>query len=267
MGGHPDVEDVVQETMLLVVRDLPALRQPESVRAWALAIAMRRVGAHRERATATEARVAVVADVPGPVADFEELAIVRLRLTGERRQVAEASRWLDDEDRTVLALWWQEAAGELSRAEVAGALNTGTAYAAVRIQRMRGQLDRRRALVAALAGQPRCAELDGAIKGWDGRPVHCGANVSTGTSGTAGSAWARPAVRSRWNGCWPGARCYRFRPGCPSRSAPDRPVSVAVSMAVSVVASSAGCAGPDHRGRRDGRRRGGRRLLRVHLRS
>ncbi|MEU4691862.1 DUF1566 domain-containing protein [Actinoplanes sp. NPDC023714] len=108
--------------------------------------------------------------MPGPTADFEELAILRLRVTGERRQVAEASRWLDDEDRAVLALWWQEAAGELSRAEVAAALETSVAYAAVRIQRMRGQLDRCRALVAALESRPRCAELDGAVAVWDGRP-------------------------------------------------------------------------------------------------
>jgi hypothetical protein len=145
LNGHPDVEDVVQETMLLVIRDLPALRQPQSVRAWVLAIAMRQIGLHQQRVTNTRAHVAVVPDVP-------------------------ASRWLDDEDRAVLALWWQEAAGELSRAEVAGALSTGVAYAAVRIQRMREQLDRCRALVAALESRPRCAELEGAITHWDGRP-------------------------------------------------------------------------------------------------
>jgi RNA polymerase sigma factor (sigma-70 family) len=169
LNGHPDVEDVVQETMLLVLRDLPGLRQPQNIRAWVLTIAMRQIHAHRERAAAA-AHVAVVPEVPGPAADFEELAILRLRLTGERRQVAEAARWLDDVDRGVLALWWQEAAGELTRGEVAAALDTTSAYAAVRIQRMRGQLDRCRALVAALEAQPRCTGLDAAIAGWDGRP-------------------------------------------------------------------------------------------------
>ncbi|MBB2944626.1 RNA polymerase sigma factor (sigma-70 family) [Actinoplanes lutulentus] len=168
LGGHPDVEDVVQETMLLVLRDLSSLRQPDSVRAWVLAIAMHQIGAHRQRAAQMATVPAVSAGTVS--SDFEELAILRLRLTGERRQVAEASRWLDDEDRAVLALWWQEAAGELSRAEVAGALETTVAYAAVRIQRMRGQLDRCRALVAALESQPRCIELEGAVAVWDGQP-------------------------------------------------------------------------------------------------
>jgi RNA polymerase sigma factor (sigma-70 family) len=169
LNGHPDVEDVVQETMLQVLRDLPGLRHPRNIRAWVLRIAMRQIYAHRERAAAA-AHVAVVPAVPGPAADFEEVAILRLRLTGERRQVAEAARWLDDEDRGVLALWWQEAAGELTRGEVAAALDTTTAYAAVRIQRMRGLLDRCRALVAALESSPRCPGLDATVAGWDGRP-------------------------------------------------------------------------------------------------
>ncbi|GLY06415.1 DUF1566 domain-containing protein [Actinoplanes sp. NBRC 101535] len=169
LNGHPDVDDVVQETMLRVIRDLPSLRQPQSVRAWVLTITMHQIGVHRQRADA-DARVSVVPEVPGPAADFEELAILRLRLTGERRQVAEAARWLDDEDRGVLALWWQEAAGELNREETAAALNTGVAYAAVRIQRMRAQLDRCRALVSALDAEPRCPRLQAVLGGWDSRP-------------------------------------------------------------------------------------------------
>ncbi|MEU4240751.1 sigma-70 family RNA polymerase sigma factor [Actinoplanes sp. NPDC026619] len=166
LGGHPDVEDVVQETMLRVVRDLGSLRQPESVRSWALTIAMHQISSHQELASGE----AGLDQVPEAGADFEELAILRLRLSGERRQVAEAARWLDEEDRTVLALWWQEAAGELARAESAAALGTTPAYAAVRVQRMRAQLDRGRAIVAALAAQPRCAGLAEAAAGWDGRP-------------------------------------------------------------------------------------------------
>ncbi|GIM95461.1 sigma-70 family RNA polymerase sigma factor [Paractinoplanes toevensis] len=165
LGTHPDVEDVVQETMLRVVRDLESLRQPESFRAWVLTIATHQIGRHRAEPPA------VVADrMPDGAADFEELAILRLRLSGERRQVAEAARWLDDEDRTVLALWWQEAAGELTRGEIAAALGTTMAYAAVRVQRMRAQLDRSRVIVAALAARPRCAGLAEAVAGWDERP-------------------------------------------------------------------------------------------------
>ena len=45
LDADPDVDDVVQDVMLQVVRGLPALRRPESVRAWILAIAVRRIGA------------------------------------------------------------------------------------------------------------------------------------------------------------------------------------------------------------------------------
>lgn len=170
LNNHPDAEDVVQETMLRVIRDLPSLRQPESLRAWVLTIALHQVGVHQQRAAATERRVGPLAEAPDTGTDFEELAILRLRLSGERRQVAEASRWLDAEDRTVLALWWQEAAGEIDRGEIAAILRTTPAYAAVRIQRMRAQLDRSRVLVAALEALPRCPGLTEAVSGWDQRP-------------------------------------------------------------------------------------------------
>jgi hypothetical protein len=42
--------------------------------------------------------------------EFEEAAVLRLRLSGQRREVAEAGRWLDQEDRVALALWWLEVA-------------------------------------------------------------------------------------------------------------------------------------------------------------
>jgi RNA polymerase sigma factor (sigma-70 family) len=168
LGDQPDVEDVVQDTMLQVVRALPGLRQPESIRAWILAITMRQIGAHQQRVQT--APTTPLADLPDTGTEFEELSILRLRLSGQRRQVAEASHWLDPEERTVLALWWQEAAGQLDRSDVAAALNTTVAYAAVRIQRMRAQLDRSRSLVSALEARPGCTELAETAGDWDGRP-------------------------------------------------------------------------------------------------
>ncbi|WP_344289738.1 sigma-70 family RNA polymerase sigma factor, partial [Streptomyces synnematoformans] len=47
LGGHADVDDVVQETMLRAVRRLPSLRDPDRFRSWLVAIAMRQI---RERA-------------------------------------------------------------------------------------------------------------------------------------------------------------------------------------------------------------------------
>jgi RNA polymerase sigma factor (sigma-70 family) len=169
LSGHPNIDDVVQETMLRVVRDLPALRDPERFRSWVGAIAVHQVGTHRRQAEETARHRAVLAETPGPTVDFEELAVLQLRLSGQRREVAQASRWLDDEDQILLSLWWLEAAGEMTRGEVAAALETTSAYAAVRIQRMRGQLEVCRSVVAALAGS-HCTELGLATVGWDNRP-------------------------------------------------------------------------------------------------
>ena len=43
LHGHADVDDVVQETMLRVVRRLPQLRDPRSFRSWMMAIAIRQI--------------------------------------------------------------------------------------------------------------------------------------------------------------------------------------------------------------------------------
>ena len=45
------------------------------------------------------------------------MTILRLGLTEQRREVAEATRWLDGDDQALLALWWLEETGELGRAD------------------------------------------------------------------------------------------------------------------------------------------------------
>src|ERR1700722_13237237 len=129
MNGHPDVDDVVQETMLRAVRGVAELRDPAAFRSWRVAIAIRQVrDSYRDRLAQPPA---VESEVPSP--DFADQTITRLGLTGQRLETAAATRWLDDEDRPVLALWWQEAAGEISRAELAVALGISPAHAAVRV--------------------------------------------------------------------------------------------------------------------------------------
>src|ERR1700730_12715893 len=50
MNGHPDVDDVVQETMLRAVRGVGDLRDPQAFRSWLVAIAVRQVrDSYRER--------------------------------------------------------------------------------------------------------------------------------------------------------------------------------------------------------------------------
>jgi RNA polymerase sigma factor (sigma-70 family) len=172
LGTPDDVDDVVQDTMLRALRELPALRAPESFRAWLLTIAIHQVGTHRRRHGSVAARTAALDEVTDVRAggDFEDLAILRLGLAGQRRQAALAGRWLDPDNRTLLSLWWLEAAGQVSRSDLAAAVGLTDAHAGVRVQRMRDQFDVSRSVVAALEANPRCAGLDAMLTGWDGSP-------------------------------------------------------------------------------------------------
>ncbi|WP_433893470.1 sigma-70 family RNA polymerase sigma factor [Streptomyces sp. CA-111067] len=175
LDGNDDVDDVVQETLLRVVRGLGELRDPEAFRSWMVAIAVRQVR-DREQArkaswhhqTALDA-AELIAD---PASDFASVTILRLGLTDQRREIAEATRWLDPDDRTLLALWWLEETGELRRAELAEALGLTRQHAAVKVQRMKEQLEISRSVVRALgdADAVHCAELRELTDGWDGVP-------------------------------------------------------------------------------------------------
>jgi RNA polymerase sigma factor (sigma-70 family) len=166
MSGHPDVDDVVQETMIRAIRGVRDLREPESFRSWIVAIAMRQVrDSYRERLARAPA---AQSEVPSP--DFADLTVARLGLSGQRRETAQATRWLDEEDMPVLALWWQEAAGGLSRAELAEALGLSPAHAAVRVARMKERLATSRTVVRALHRVPPCERLAVITAGWDRQP-------------------------------------------------------------------------------------------------
>ncbi|GAA3007684.1 hypothetical protein JCM13580A_57670 [Streptomyces drozdowiczii] len=173
LNGHADVDDVVQETVLRMLRALPGLRDPARFRSWLVAIAMNEIRGHwrdRQSAAIPVEPMAHGQDRVDPAADFVDVTILRLGLSGQRRQVAEATRWVDEDDRALLSLWWLEAAGELTRAEVAAAMDLSPEHTAVRVQRMKAQLDTARVVVGALAAQPRCVLLDDILIGWDGAP-------------------------------------------------------------------------------------------------
>jgi RNA polymerase sigma factor (sigma-70 family) len=171
LGGLPDVDDVVQDTMLRALRDLGTLRTPESFRPWLATIATRQVGTHLHRRQVDAERTAPLDEVPDPPdGDAESVALVHAELSGHRRQAVRASRWIDSDDRELLSLFWLEAAGQLTRGELAAALGTTPAHAGVRLQRMRHQLELSRSLVAALETSPRCDRLAAVLDGWDGVP-------------------------------------------------------------------------------------------------
>ncbi|MFE9258844.1 sigma-70 family RNA polymerase sigma factor [Streptomyces sp. NPDC006879] len=171
LDGHADVDDVVQDTMLRALDGLAGLREPSRFRSWLVAIAMNQIRRRwtDQRRTASNP-LERLAQHPDPAGDFVDLTILRLGLSGQRREVAEATRWLDRDDRALLSLWWQEASGQLTREELAEALGVPGRHAAVRIQRMKAQLETGRVVVRALAARPACPELAAITTHWDSHP-------------------------------------------------------------------------------------------------
>ncbi|MFB9834839.1 sigma-70 family RNA polymerase sigma factor [Actinoallomurus acaciae] len=152
LNGHADVDDVVQETLLRALRGVSGLRQPDSFRSWLVAVAIRQIrDHHRSRPPVTP--LDDVPEVADPGADFAEATILRLSLSGQRREIAEATRWLDADDRELLSLWWLEEGGLLERADLVAALDLPGPHVAVRVRRMKERLDLGRAVVRAL-GDP-----------------------------------------------------------------------------------------------------------------
>ncbi|WP_024761378.1 RNA polymerase sigma factor, partial [Streptomyces exfoliatus] len=171
LDGHADTDDIVQETMVRALDGLPGLRDPARFRSWIVAIAMNGIRRRwHEKRRAPLPGLDRAADLADPAGDFTELTILRLRLSGQRRDVARATRWLDDEDRELLSLWWLEAAGELTRAELAEGLDLSPQHAAVRVQRMKERLETGRAVVRALDAEPPCPGLVDSLTSWDGSP-------------------------------------------------------------------------------------------------
>lgn len=172
LNGSVDVDDVVQDTMLRALDGLGGLRDDHSFRSWLVAIAMNRVRAHWQarRSAPGESGLEAAWELADPGADFVDLTVVRLQLEGQRRETARATRWLEPDDRALLSLWWLECAGELTRAEMAQALELSAQHTAVRVQRMKAQLEAARVVERALAAQPPCEDLRAVAASWDGLP-------------------------------------------------------------------------------------------------
>ncbi|MFI1393403.1 sigma-70 family RNA polymerase sigma factor [Streptomyces sp. NPDC020681] len=172
LHGHPDVDDVTQEIMLRAFAGLGGLRDPDSFRSWLVAIAVNQIRGHwRQRQEApVDGGLDDAYDLADPGADFVDLTITRLGLSGQRREVAEATRWLDEDDRSLLSLWWLESTGELTRTEVAAAIALSPQHTAVRVQRMKDRLEVSRLVVRALSAEPRCVLLESLAHEWDGVP-------------------------------------------------------------------------------------------------
>ncbi|MFF8507249.1 CAP domain-containing protein [Streptomyces sp. NPDC015492] len=155
--GAEHVEHVVRETMLRALDGLPALTDPGVFRPWLVAIAVDGIRRHRHQQPAGYAH----ADgTPGG----------RWPGHGPAQEITEAARWLDPDDGELLALWWLECAGELTRHETAAALRWPAEEAPARFEAVRARLDAGRVVAAALAGNPACPFLGREAADWDGRP-------------------------------------------------------------------------------------------------
>ncbi|MFF7994254.1 sigma-70 family RNA polymerase sigma factor [Kitasatospora xanthocidica] len=165
-----EVDDTVQDVMLHVVRALPDLRDPEAFRSWLVAITMNQVRSHHRPRQSEPHPLDVFDTLPDPHADFAELTVWKLRLTGQRQETARAAAWLDDDHRDLLSLWWLVESGQLSRADLVAATGANPHAVTVRIGRMKKQLDTARGIVRALAATPRCPDLTAVTADWPGVP-------------------------------------------------------------------------------------------------
>ncbi|WP_246890274.1 RNA polymerase sigma factor [Streptomyces scabiei] len=172
LNGHGDVDDVVQETMMRVLDGLPGLERPDRFRSWLVAITVRQIRDRwrKGRPWLTAEPLEATTHEADPQADFTDLVVLRLALSGQRREAVEATRWLEDEEREVLALWWMESAGELTRGELSAACGLAPQHAAVRVQRVKERLETARTVVRAVTASPRCTDLAAALAPWDGQP-------------------------------------------------------------------------------------------------
>lgn len=173
LDGHADVDDVVQETLLRVVRGLSELRDPEAFRSWLVAIAVRQVRdleQDRRRARSRTTVLDTAREPADPDGDFVAAGMSALRSADRRRVVEQAARWLDPDDRALLALWWLEEKGELRRDDLAAALGISNRHTAVRVLRMKEHMQTSCMVVRALQAEPGCPQLSEVTRTWAGLP-------------------------------------------------------------------------------------------------
>ncbi|WP_405719604.1 sigma-70 family RNA polymerase sigma factor [Streptomyces sp. NBC_01537] len=167
LHGRADADETVEEAMLHIEHGLDTLHDPAAFHGWLAAIAMRQV---RDRWRARQdLPLFALADEAG--SDFVDLTILCLGLSGQRAELARATRWLEPEDRDVLSLWWLETTGELTRTELAAACGLTSQHATVRVQRMKARLDAARSVVRALSAVPGCPLLMDLVRHWDRQPA------------------------------------------------------------------------------------------------
>jgi RNA polymerase sigma factor (sigma-70 family) len=170
LSSNVDVDDVVQETMLRVVRGIGGLRQPDRFRSWLVAITLNQIREHFGRRHTTATSLEEYDDHPDPGSEFVDRTLTRLAVLQQRREIEPAARWLGREDRELLSLWSLERGGHLTRAEITRAVGQDAHHVTVRISRLKNRLDAARTLTRALTTGPRCPEFRQLTSDWPGEP-------------------------------------------------------------------------------------------------
>src|SRR5215469_14203534 len=163
LDGDPDIDRVVQAAMVESFRADGYPGDAAALRSRVAAACVRQV---RDARRAYAPRGSRRTD-PG----FARLMDEQLGLAVEQREIVQASRWLDDEDRLLLALLWQEATGTLTRAELTYALGQPPEASARFIAHVAGSLQEARVVDRALRRTPVCGGLAAAGHRWDGIPA------------------------------------------------------------------------------------------------
>lgn len=150
IGPTPIVFDVLTRVADQFADARGRLSDPDRLRGWLLA------------ATVTALRTAEtypVAVRTGSRDGFAERAVTALGLVDQRREAIDATDWVSGDDRIVLALWWLEVSGRVSRSEVAASIGLTATSAAVVMRRAEAQFEAARTVVRALATTTPCPEL------------------------------------------------------------------------------------------------------------
>lgn len=134
VGSRTEADDVVQESLIIAWRQLPALRHPRAVRAWLMRIASRQAFAHIKRRP-TDAPLPPLG-APVPIETQPEIVAVR---NEELRALSVAIAKLPDDQRQC---WLLREIAELSYTEIAGEMHLSPAT-------VRGKLARARTNVTA----------------------------------------------------------------------------------------------------------------------
>ncbi|TQS46271.1 AbfB domain-containing protein [Cryptosporangium phraense] len=126
---------------------------------------------YRSRLVVAAARAARSAGrAPDGRAGFIDQALAQPELSDQRREAVEATRWIAEDEREVLSLWWLEVGRKVARRELAAGLGVSPVAATAAVQQIEARFEDARTVVRALGVTPRCLGLAGVLARWDGRP-------------------------------------------------------------------------------------------------